>query len=100
MNLNFCPNKASKEFKEMSSIFGEDKAYFLWMRNQGNHLEKAPNGADSKLFNDLLEYFNGDRKEAIRAKSKVYRDEFINWFGDWVNDSENSSKAVDSNKEP
>ena len=78
MNLDFCPNKASKEFKEMSSIFGEDKAYFLWMRNNGNHLEKAPNGADSKLFGDLLQYFNGDRKEALRAKAKVYRNEFIN----------------------
>ena len=83
MNLDFCPNKASKEFKEMSSIFGEDKAYFLWMRNNGNHLEKAPNGADSKLFNDLLQYFNGDRKEALRAKANVYRNEFLNWFGDW-----------------
>jgi len=54
MNLDFCPNKASKEFKELSGIFGEDKAYFLWMRNKGNHLDKAPNGADSKLFSTLL----------------------------------------------
>jgi hypothetical protein len=54
MNAEFCPNKASKEFREMKDIFGEDTAYFLWMRNGGNHLEKAPNGADSKLFNDLL----------------------------------------------
>lgn len=93
MNLDFCPNKVSKEFKEMSSIFGEDKAYFLWMRNKGNHLEKAPNGADSKLFNDLLEYFNGDRKEALRAKAKVYRNEFLRWFGDWTGQYEMSSGA-------
>ena len=46
----FCPNKASKEFKELAGIFGEDKAYFLWMRNKGNELDKAPNGAESKLF--------------------------------------------------
>ena len=31
----------------------------------------------------LLEYFNGDRESAIIAKSNVYSDEFINWFGDW-----------------
>ena len=93
MNLDFCPNKTSKEFKEMSSIFGEDKAYFLWMRNQGNHLEKAPNGADSKLFNDLLEYFKGDRKEALRAKANVYRNEFLRWFGDWTGQYEMSSGA-------
>ena len=83
MNLDFCPNKKSKEFQEMSGIFGEDKAYFLWMRNKGNHLEKAPNGADSKLFRDLLEYFKGNRAEALKAKAKVYTNEFINWFGDW-----------------
>ena len=100
MNLDFCPNKASKEFKEMSSVFGEDKAYFLWMRNNGNHLEKAPNGADSKLFQTLLNEFNGDRKEALKAKAKVYRNEFINWFGDWINDSVNASKVVDENGEP
>jgi len=51
----FCPNKASKEFKELASIFGEDKAYFLWMRNKGNELDKAPNGAESKLFQTLLD---------------------------------------------
>ena len=83
MNLNFCPNKASKEFREMSNIFGEDAAYFLWMRNKGNHLEKAPNGADSKLFQTLLDHFNGNRSEAIKAKAKTYTNEFINWFGDW-----------------
>lgn len=29
MNLDFCPNKASKEFREMKDVFGEDTAYFL-----------------------------------------------------------------------
>ena len=80
----FCPNKASKEFKELASIFGEDKAYFLWMRNKGNELDKAPNGAESKLFNDLLQYFNGDRKKALIAKAKTFSNEFFDWFGDWT----------------
>ena len=61
MNLDFCPNKASKEYRELASIFGEDKAYFLWMRNKGNPLDKAPNGAESKLFQTLLDHFNGNR---------------------------------------
>ena len=95
MNLDFCPNKRSKEFQEMASVLGgEDKAYFFWMRNKGNHLEKAPNGADSKLFQTLLEYFKGDRAEAIKAKAKVYTNEFFNWFGDWINDPVNSSKVI------
>ena len=80
----FCPNKASKEFKELASIFGEDKAYFLWMRNKGNELDKAPNGAESKLFQTLLNEFNGDRTEALKAKAKVYSNDFLNWFGNWI----------------
>ena len=80
----FCPNKASKQFKELASIFGEDKAYFLWMRNKGNELDKAPNGAESKLFKTLLEEFKGDRVEALKTKAKVYSNDFWNWFGDWT----------------
>lgn len=101
----FCPNKRSKEFQELSSIFGEDKAYFLWMRNKGNHLEKAPNGADSKLFRSLLDHFEGDRIKTLVAKSKTYTNEFFNWFGNWVEvdiekDFGEVSKVVDENGEP
>jgi len=46
-----------------------------------------------------LGHFN-NRAEAVVAKSKVYSDEFINWFGDWVNDTANASKVVDKNGEP
>ena len=44
--------------------------------------------------------FNGDREKALVAKSKVYLDEFLNWFGDWVNDPTNASKVIDENAEP
>jgi len=84
-----------------SALGGEDKAYFFWMRNKGNHLKKAPNGADSKLFSTLLDYFEGNRTQAIRAKAKVYTNEFFNWFGKWTEDNkENVSKVVDENGEP
>lgn len=97
----FCPNKASKEFKELASIFGEDKARFLWMRNKGNELDKAPNGAESKLFKNLLEEFKGNRTEALKAKAKVYSNDFFNRFGKWTEeDKENVSKIVDENGEP
>jgi len=46
-----------------------------------------------------LSHFN-NRSKAIVAKSKVYSDEFINWFGDWINDPTNASKVVDENGEP
>jgi hypothetical protein len=45
----YCPNKNSKEYQELAAIFGDDKAHFLWKRNRDS-LDKAPNGADSKLF--------------------------------------------------
>ena len=88
MNL-FCPllkdPDVKKEFNELVNLFGEDMAYYLWDKNKGYGLDKAPNGADSKLFNSLLEYF-GDRTEALLAKKKIYTHEFFNWFGDWTPD--------------
>lgn len=100
----FCPNISDadikKEFDELVDLFGEDMAYYLWDKNKGYGLEKAPNGADSKLFNTLLDYFE-DRTEALIAKKKVYTKEFFSWFGDWTaEEKENVSKAVDENGEP
>src|SRR5574344_1754477 len=51
--------------------------------NNGYSLGKAPNGAESKLFKDFLDNFNGNRVEAIKAKAKIYSDSFKKWFGDW-----------------
>ena len=64
MNLSFCPNKKSKEFKELANIFGEDKAYLLWMRNNGYSLDKSPSGEESKLFSGFLEK-TGNRHDAF-----------------------------------
>lgn len=77
-----------------------EAAYRSYHRNNGNMLDKAPNGNDSVLFNSLLEHF-GNRTEAIKAKANVYTNEFFNWFGDWTQeDKENVSKVVDENGEP
>lgn len=85
-----CLNIKNKEvaalLKEYTEIFGnEDAAYYVLSENNGYGLDKAPNGADSKLFSDLLAHYNGDKNKAILAKSKVYTDSFKNWFGDWLN---------------
>lgn len=84
----FCPNlsnkKVKQEFDELTSLFGEDAAYFLWDKNNGYSLDKAPNGADSILFKSLLDNYNGDRQAALKAKAKVYTSSFTNWFGDWT----------------
>lgn len=85
----FCPNLNNKqikrEFEELINAVGEDAAYYLWNKNNGYSLDKAPNGAESKLFSDLLEEYNGDRIQAIKAKSKIYTDAFKKTFGDWQN---------------
>ena len=51
----------------------------------GNYM-KAPNGKDSKL--------TPEQWAMVRTKN------FLNWFGDWINDPENASKVVDENGEP
>ena len=61
-----------------------EATYKVYHRNNGNMLDLAPNGEHSVLFESLLDYYNGDRAKAIAAKSKVYSDEFFNWFGDWT----------------
>ena len=96
-----CPNKNLPEWKELVEAVGENSAYYLWDQNNGYGLDKAPNGAESKLFVDLLSLYNGDRTKAIQAKAKTYSKEFKEWFGDWVSlNNENISKVVDENGEP
>ena len=100
-----CPNlhnkQVAKEFGELKDLFGEDTAYLLWSKNNGYNIDKAPNGADSILFGELLNVTNGDRTQALILKAKVYSNEFFDWFGDWTSeDKENVSKVVDKNGEP
>lgn len=51
----------------------------------GNYM-LAPNGQPTKL--------TADQWAMVRTRN------FINWFGDWINDPENASKVVDENGEP
>lgn len=97
----YCPNKKSKEWQQLRDAVGEDAAYQLWDKNNGNPLDKAPNGAESNLFKDLLRIYHGNEQEAIIAKAKVYSPQFLTWFGDWTStDSTDVSKCVDENGEP
>ena len=100
MNIK-CPNKTLPEWKELVEAVGENSAYYLWDQNNGYGLDRAPNGAPSKLFSDLLSFYREDRIAAIQAKAKVYSEAFKNWFGDWLSDDKtNVSKVVDENGEP
>lgn len=99
-----CPNlhnkQVAKEFGELKDLFGEDTAYLLWSKNNGYSIDKAPNGADSILFQSLLDRTK-NRQQALIEKAKIYSDNFLKWFGDWTsNDDTNVSKVVDENNEP
>lgn len=85
----YCPNKNLPEWKELVEVVGENKAYYLWDQNKGNGLDKASNGEDSKLFSDLLNKFDGDRKQAILAKAETFTNAFKTQL------SEELSKQVD-----
>lgn len=77
-----------------------EAAYVLYDKNGGNFLDITPSGKTSILFQTFLDYFKGDVNKAIIAKSKVYTDQFENWFGDWENNPAEASKVVDENGEP
>lgn len=86
---------------ELTTVLGsKDAAYYVVSENNGHAIDQAPNGEPSKLFSDLLSHYNGNREQAIKAKVKVFTDEFKSWFGDWINNVEGSSKIVDENGEP
>lgn len=100
-----CPNlknkEVAREFEELKNATSEAAAYHIWSQNNGNGIDKAPNGEPSKLFSDLLEHYNGDRVAAIQAKARTYSKSFKEWFGDWQSEDKNNvSKVVDENGEP
>lgn len=100
-----CPNmndpQVAREFNELKEAIGETAAYNVWSRNNGNGIDKAPNGEPSILFNTLLILTGGNRKLAIRLKSDIFTNRFLSWFGNWLDRmSENVSKIVDKNGEP
>ena len=76
-----CLNVKNKEvaalLKQYTKILGnENAAYYVLSENNGYGLDKAPNGEPSKLFSDLVNHFNGNKKEAIRTKSLIYSAQF------------------------
>ncbi len=93
-------NKELRLLRTGTDAAAMDAAYDIWDQNQGNPIDKAPNGSESILFKSLINHY-GDRQKAIRAKANTYSEAFKNWFGDWTSeDTTNVSKVVDENGEP
>ena len=97
-----CPNMSNpdvaREFNELKAATNERAAYAIWSLNNGNSIDKAPNGAESKLFKRLLMKFDFVTLDAIKAKAKMYAKSFFDKFGDWTN--QKSEIDVDENGEP
>lgn len=87
--LNIKNPEVAALLQEYTEILGsENAAYYVLSENNGYGLDKAPNGAESKLFSALLEEVNGDKVQAIKEKVKIYTPSFKSWFGDWQNEDD------------
>lgn len=60
-------------------------AYTVYDLNGGNTLDLAPNGEKSNLFESLLDYYDGNRTRAIRAKAEMFSKKFREKNRDWQN---------------
>ena len=76
-----CPNlkhpDVAREFNEIVQATSEKAAYHIWSANNGNGIDRAPNGAHSVLFDKLLVATGGNRKEAIRLKAYAIIDDAL-----------------------
>ena len=86
-----CPNLANpevkQEFNELVSVLGEKAAYAAWALNDGNMIDRAPNGAPSILFQSLLSKNKNDRTAAVREKARLYTKSFNAQFAKWSDES-------------
>ena len=98
-----CPNMSNpdvaREFNELKAATNERAAYAIWSLNNGNGIDKAPNGEPSILFDALLSKFK-NKLRAIKEKAKYYTKSFFDIFGDWINNPTELIGHLDKNGEP
>lgn len=98
----YCPNLSNaqvrQEFNDLVQAVGEDQAYLVWHRNNGYALTSAPNGAESLLFQKLLEKYHGDYNLAMQKKAAMYLSQYTDQNGVWYKGK--SKIQVDENGEP
>lgn len=100
----FCPNLNNKnikaEFEELKNVLGEDIAYLLWHKTEGEGLGNHPGLSDSEEFQTALNQNEGDRSATIQSlaqqilqNSEPYVDEDQN-----QNDNSSISSVVQSSE--
>ena len=67
----FCPNLKNKvvgkEFKKLTDVLGEDLAYLLWDKTNGEGVLYDEQGNLLQSYKKILDRANGDEESAIIA---------------------------------
>lgn len=99
----YCPNLSNaqvrQEFEDLVQAVGEDQAYLVWHRNNGYALTSAPNGAESLLFQKLLEKYHGDYNLAMQKKAAMYLSQYTDKNGKWYEGTIFTANNVDNVEE-
>ena len=87
--------------RDPNQIMEDGLVNFAISKNNGHSLDKAPNGKESILYKTYVDELGLSDKEAMMEVAKVYTDDFIYKFGNWIENStpkkfnENSILSVD-----
>lgn len=68
----------------------------VYTKEEQDILSRAPRNANGQLLAPNGNVSNLTEKQYAQVRTKSFKE----WFGDWENDSENTSKVVDENGEP
>lgn len=72
--------EVQKQLKEYTDILGDAAAaYYVLSENNGYDLDKAPDGAESQLYKDLLDKY-GSKELAIKKKAVMFSIPFKNRY--------------------
>ena len=85
LDREYAEARQNLRFRVGEEYTQEEQEIINKAKQEGTYL-KAPNGKDTNLT----------PKQWAQVRTKAFKD----WFGDWENDPQNSSKVVDNNGEP
>ena len=77
-----CPGSKNTDFEKLKSVIGENAAFAVFNKNNGNPIYQTPQGVHSILYSQLLDIYQ-DEKDAIRAKANIYTEQYLasnNWL--------------------
>lgn len=105
MNI-FCPNLSNKqvkrEFDRLKEAVGENRAHYLWNKNNGYSLDRTSDDKHSELYDLCLNMSGKDENKAIQIKSLIYSynlpdskesfDKLKKYYNEYISDKNNKQK--------